>query len=96
MSDILILKAANYMSDGIGFSDISQKLVTESLTLGGAGHKTGDINKFHTGWYHSLGIDDVCQFIQTTVRHGNNTGIGLNSAEREILRTNASFGKCIE
>ena len=45
MGDVVVLKAADDMDDGIDFADMAEKLVSQPFALAGAAHQTGDIGK---------------------------------------------------
>jgi hypothetical protein len=59
MHDILIIKAAYDVGNGVGLSDISEELVTETFALGCAGNQASDIDKFHTSWNNALRFNDL-------------------------------------
>ena len=54
MGNVAILETAKHINNGIGFADIAEELVAETLALGGTAHQTGNIDKFE------LGRDDLC------------------------------------
>ncbi|CQC00352.1 Uncharacterised protein [Salmonella enterica subsp. enterica serovar Typhimurium str. DT104] len=50
MDDIVVLKAANHVTDSFSFTDIGQELVTQPFAFGRAFYQTGDIHELHRGW----------------------------------------------
>ena len=49
MDDVGILKAADYVDDGVHLADIGEELVSKALALGGAFYQTGDVYEFDDG-----------------------------------------------
>ena len=96
MDHVFVIEAAHHMGDGIGFTDIGQKLVAQAFALGGPGHQPGDIHEFHGGGHDPFRADNGGELVQTGVWHRNHTGIGLNGAEREVLGINPRFGQRVE
>ena len=56
--DVFIIKTTHDVNDGIGFTDVGQKLVAKTFTLGGTRYKAGDIDKFNDGWLYTLRLND--------------------------------------
>ena len=96
MDYVFIIEAAHHMGDGIGFTDIGEKLVAQALAFGGPGNQAGDIHKFHGGRHYPLRADNGGQLVQTQIRHRYHAGVGLNGAEREVLGINPRFGQRVE
>ena len=97
MGDIAIFKTAQHMGNRINFSDIGEKLIAQSLALGRAAHKPGNINKAQTGRDALGGTGNIGEAVKAGIRHGDIADIRLNRAERKIGRLRAGgFGQRIE
>src|SRR5690606_32622913 len=59
-------------------------------------HQTGDVDEFHGGGDHALGLDDLRQGVQARVGHRYDAAVRLDSAEGEVLRGDAGFGQGVE
>src|SRR5690606_1381383 len=77
-------------------ADVGQELVAQALTLGGAGDQAGNVDELHGGGQHALGLDDLRQGIQARIRHRHDAAVGLDGAEREVLRGDAGLGQGVE
>ncbi|MNV68760.1 hypothetical protein D3C71_1616310 [compost metagenome] len=84
------------MNNRIHLTDMSQELVPQALTLAGALHKTGDIDKFESGGHYPVGSYNLGQLLETLVRHFYYAHIGINGAERVIGGFRPGLGNCIE
>ncbi len=96
MDDVVVLKAANHIHDGIGLADVGQELVTQAFALRGARHQASNVNKLHRGWQDALGRDNLCQLIQSGIGQLDNAGIGLDGAEGIVLSSDAGLGQRIK
>jgi len=96
VNDIAVLEAAHHVGDGVDLTDVGQKLVAQPLALRSTGHQTGDVDELHGGRYHLLRLDDLGQRKQPRIRHRHDADIGLDGAEGEVGRGNASLGQGIE
>ena len=96
MHHILVVKAAHHVHDGIGFADVSQKLVAQTFTFRRTCHQPGDINELHNGRLHALRFDDLGQSIQPRIWHFHNADVRLNGAKRIVLGSNTRLGQGVE
>ena len=87
--DVAVLKAADNMDDGVGGADIAEELVAQTLALGGTLDQTGDIHELDHGRGGFLGLMELGEPVQPLVRNGHNAHIGVNGAERVIVRRDA-------
>ena len=81
MDDVVIVKAAHHMHNGVALADVAQELVAQAGTLAGTLHQTGDVHELHDGGSLFVGLPDLGQLVQTLVRHGHDAAVGLNGAE---------------
>ena len=84
MNDVVVLKAANHVYNGIDFADVAQKLVAQTFAFGGTLYQTGNVHKFQRCRCELVWFIHFCQFVQTSVRHRNDTHIFFNGAERIV------------
>ncbi len=96
VDDVVVFEAAHHVADRFGFADVSQELVTQTFTFGGAFYQARDINEFHRGRQDTLRFDDFGQLIQTRIGHRDNTRVRLDSTEREVCRFNTRFCERVE
>ena len=96
VNHVFVFEAAHYVSDGIGFTDVGQKLVAQAFAFRCASHQACDIDEFHGGRQDALRLDDGSQCVQTWVGHRHDTGVRLDRAEGEVLGRDTGFGKGVE
>ena len=96
MHDVLIVKAAHHMDNGIGAADILQKLVAQTRTLRGALHQAGNVHKLNDGGGLFLRLIHLRQLVQPLVRHGHYAHIGLDGAKRIVGALSAGIGNGVE
>jgi hypothetical protein len=83
MHYIFILKTAHNMRDRVSLADIRQKLITQTLTLGGTCDQSGNIHEFDDSRQAPFRLDDLRQGLHTRIGHFNYAGIGLDCAEKD-------------
>ncbi len=81
MDDIVILKAADHMDNGVHFTDIGQELVAQSLSSGGTLDQTGNVHELDDCRGHLFGMKEIAQKFQPLIRYRNDTDIGVDRAE---------------
>ena len=81
MHDVLVVKAAHHMNDGVGTANVLQKLVAKSRTLRRALHQTGNVHKFNDGRGFFVRLIHLRQLVQPCVRHSHHAHIRLDGAE---------------
>ena len=86
MHDVVVVKAAHDVRDGVAFADVGEELVAEAFALARTGHKTGDVDEFHGGGHDALGRDDFGELFKTRIGHFHDAHIGFDRAKREICR----------
>src|SRR5688500_17141043 len=79
-----ILKATDNLDNGVDFSNVSEKFISESFSSRGSFNKPGDINKFNCGWDDDLSFSNVLQHIEPRIWHSDNSYIGINGAKRVV------------
>ena len=96
VDDVVVLKAAHHVHDGVAFPDVGKKLVAQALAMAGALYQSGDIHKFHAGGGHLFGTVHLGQHVQSAVGHRHHAGVGLNGTEGIIGRLRAGVGNGVE
>ena len=81
VDDVVVVKAADHVDDGVAFPDVAQELVAQAGALGGTLHQAGDIHKFHNGRGLFAGLPDFGQLVQPGVGHCDDAAVGLDGAE---------------
>ena len=81
MDDVVVVKAAHHMHDGVALADVAQELVAQAGTLAGTLHQTGDVHELHDGGGLFVGLPDLGQLVQPLVRHRHDAGVRLDGAE---------------
>ncbi|SCJ09046.1 Uncharacterised protein [uncultured Clostridium sp.] len=81
MDDVIIVKAAHHMHNGIALADVAQELVAKARALTGTLYKARDIHELHDGRGLFIGLPDLGQLVQTLVRHGYDAAVRLDGAE---------------
>ena len=96
MNDIIVIKAAHNLRDGVCFANVGKELVAQAFAFGCTSNEAGDVHKFHGGRQDAFGFDDGGQRIQSWIGHVDNAGIWFNGAEGVVLGVNACVGQGIE
>ena len=86
MDDIVVVKAAHHVHDGVALADVAQELVAQAGALAGALDKACNVDKFHDSRRLFVGLPNLGQLIQPRVGHRHNAGVRLNGAERIVRR----------
>ena len=96
MDDVVILKAAHHMNDGVHLPDVGQKLVAKALAFGGAFDETGDIHELDGGVGHLFGMVKRTETVHPGVGNGNDPHVGVDGAEGIVGRFGPGFGERIK
>ena len=94
--DVVVGEAAHDVGDGIGLADVGQELVAQSFALGRARDEPRDVDKFHSRGNDTRRARDARQRVEPWIGHGDNPDVGLDRAERVVLRGDAGFGQRVE
>ena len=96
MDNVLVLEAAHDMADRIDLADVRKELVAEALSFARTFHKPRDVDKFHSRGNDTRRARDARQRVEPWIGHGDNPDVGLDRAERVVLRGDAGFGQRVE
>ena len=81
VDDVVVVKAAHHMDDGVALADVAQELVAQARALGRAAHQAGNVHEFDDGVGFLVRLPDLTQLVQPLVRHGDDARVGLDGAE---------------
>ena len=84
MDDVVVLKAADHMDDGVHFPDVGKELVAEPLAFGRALDEAGDVDEFDGSRHHAFRVVQLRQKIEALIRHRDDAHVGLDGAERIV------------
>lgn len=84
MDDIVVIKAAEDVEDGVSLADIGEELVAETFALAGTFNEAGDVHDFDRGRDDTFRVAELLEFFETFVRDYCGTDIRLDCAEWEI------------
>ena len=84
MDDVVIVKAAHHMHDGVTLADVAQELVAQAGALACTLDQACNVHELHDGRGLLVGLPHLGQLVQPLVRHGHDAAVGLNGAERVV------------
>ncbi len=96
MDDVLVIKAAHHVGDGVHFSDMREKLVAKPLSLACALDQSCDIHKLDDGRNHFLALIHLFKHAESFVRNRHHADVWINGAERVISRLRSGFCQCVK
>jgi hypothetical protein len=95
--DVVVLETAHDLDDRVHLADMGQELVAQPLALARALDQPGDIHELEHRRHELLRFREIGELLQPLVRHGDNTGVRIDRAERIIGRLRlAGLRDCIE
>ena len=92
MDDVVVVKAAHNMDNGVDLADMGQELVAEAFALGRATHQAGDVHELHHGRRGLFGVIELGQRLQAGIGHGDHADVGVDGAERIVRALRARVG----
>ena len=72
------------MNDGIHFTDIAQKFISQSFAFAGATNQAGNIHDLNLCGNNAVGYNQFSQFIQSWIGHIHQSYIRFNGAKAVI------------
>ena len=96
MDYIVIFEATHHMHNGIRFTDISQKLVSQAFSLGSPPNQARNIHKLDNRRSDFFRMIKVRQKLQALVRHSHYAHIGINGTEGVVGRLRPRLGNSIK
>ena len=96
MHDVLVVKAADNVHDGIGLADVGEELVAETCALAGALHQTGDVHEFDDSGGLLVRLVHFGQLLQPLIGNGHRAHVGVDGAEGIVCAFCAGVGDGVE
>ena len=96
MNDVLVVKAADHVDDGVGLPDVGQELVAQALALAGALHQSGDVHEFDDRRGLLIRLIHLRQLVQPLIWHRYHAHVGVDGAERIVGALGAGVGDGVE
>ena len=96
MGHVGILEAADHVDDGVGGANVAQELVAQALALGSALYQACNIHEFNHSRGDLLGLMQLGKPGKPLIRHGNHAHIGVDGAERIVVRRHTGIGNGIK
>ena len=93
MDDVLILKAADHVDNGVTLADVREELVSEALALAGALDEAGNVDEFDDCGRDFLRMVQISELFQALVRNGDDADVRVNGTERIICSLRSCFGQ---
>ena len=86
MGDIFVFETTYDMDDCLGFTDITEELVSEALPLARALDETRDVHEFDRCVHSFCRFDQLRYLIQSVIRNGDDGSVGFDGAKGIIGR----------
>ena len=96
VDDVLVVKAAHHMDDGVGHADVGQEFVAQALAPAGALDQTGDVHELNDSRGGLFGVVHLAQLVQTVVGHSHHAHVGVDGAEGVVGALGAGVGDGVE
>ncbi len=96
MHYIVVNEAAHHVNNAVGFANVGEKLVTQTLAFRCAGDETGDIDELHHRRNGFLRLRQIDQCFYAWIGDFDDADIGFDGTERIVFRRDTRFGQRIE
>jgi len=93
---LFVLEAAHHVNDGVDLPDLREKLIAESLPLGGSLDEACDVDELDGRRDRLGGVSKLRDARQPLVGNGNNSHIGIHCAEGIVVCVRPSFAQRVE
>ena len=90
------LEATHHLDDGIGFTDMAEKLVPETLPGAGTSNQACDVDDLQRGGNQFLRLDVVTEDGKSGIGNRHDTNIGFDGGKGVIGRVSPGGGQRIE
>ena len=88
MSNILAVKAAEHMENGIHSTNMGEESISQTSSLRSTLNQSSNICNLQNSIYNALWLEGIDQIIKTLIRNRNTSDIGVDSAERIVFSRN--------
>jgi hypothetical protein len=92
VQNIFIFETTNHLCNRIGFANMPEKLVTETLAFRGTGNQPGDIDKLHCRRNYFFWLDDFGKLLQSRIRNLDYSDIWIDRAKGIVFRGDSGPG----
>ena len=96
MGDVLVLKAADNMGNGVHLTDVLKELVAKALALRRALYKTCDIDETDRCRSRLFGIVHLVKDLKTRVRNVHHADVRLDCTECVVLSLRSCLRDCVK
>ena len=96
MGHVVVVKASQHVDDGIGLTDVTQELVSQTLAPAGALDQARDVDDLDRGGHDACGVDEFGKFVESLVGHRDDADVRLDGAEREVCRLCFGIRQAVE
>lgn len=96
VNDVAVVEATDHFHNGLAFADVGEELVAKAFALGSTLNEACDVHEFGNGGNDGLGIVNLDQFVQTSIRNVHHTHVGVDGAEGIVSGFGACVGDCVK
>jgi hypothetical protein len=96
VDDLGVVEAADDVADGVCGADVAEELIAEAFAFGSAFDETGDVDELHGGGDEGFGFDEVGDFGEALIGHGDYAGVGVDGAEGIVGGLRLGRGEGVE
>ena len=96
MDDVLVVKAADHMDNGVCHADVGKELVAQALAPAGALDKASDIHEFNDRGGRLFRVVHLRELVQPRIRYGDHPHVGVDGAEGIIGALRTGIGDGVE
>lgn len=84
VGDVVVVKAANHVDDGVDFADVGEELVAEALAFGCAFDEAGNVNELDSGGEDLFGSGNFGEDIKSGIGDADHSDVGFDGAEGKV------------
>ena len=92
MDDVVVVKAAHDVDDGVGFADVGEELVAQAFAFARARNQAGDVDELDDGGLHFCGLTIFANFRHARVGYFDDADVGFDGAEGIVRRFGCPIG----
>ena len=96
MHDVRILEASHHVRDRVALADVGEELIAQAFALRGTRHQSRDIDELDRRSDHLLRLGDGGELCEPRVGHLDDADVGVDGAERIVLRRDPRLGEGVE
>ena len=96
VDDILVLKAADYMDNGVHFPNVGQEFVSEAFARSRSFDQSGDIDELDDSRCIFLRMIKIRQPVEAFIRHRDGAHVRFDGTERIVGGSCSRTGNSVE